>query len=135
MIIPKNEQLRIVLEQYFMMLNRIEHECKAAPDKTMIAIVQLNKALYGSTQVDYWEAAQKIIPKGLVEKIEKLFPELNNTEMKVCSLVCIHADASTISIILNVEIRTIYSTFSRIRRKLGIEVHKNIKEAIEKIIK
>jgi hypothetical protein len=134
MIVSENEQLRIVVAQYFRMLSRIDRECKVAPNKTMLTIVQLNKALYGSPQVDFWVAAQKLIPKGLVEKIGKLYPELNNTEVKVCCLACIHADTSAMSIILNVKKITIYAANSHIRRKLGIEAHKSIKEAIEERI-
>ena len=125
------EQYKTFITYYFDMLSRIERECRNAPDQTMVKIESLNRILFGNAHIDFWSAAVKLIPEGLIEKIKKMFPELDNTEMKICCLTYLNADTVAISIALGVKDETIYTLNSRIRGKLKIGARKNIKRFLE----
>ena len=123
---------KIFITQYFNLLSRIEQEYRnTAPDKTTVEIESLNKILFGCAQIDFWAAAKKMIPEDLIGRIKKRYPELDITELKVCCLLYLNADATSISTALGMKESTIYSINSHIRGKLGIGVRQNIKEFLE----
>jgi len=126
-----DEQLKKFITLYFLILSRIEREYRNAPDQTVVEIDSLNKILFGCSKVDFWAAAQKLIPGGLPEKIKKLCPELDNTELKICCFTYLNADIAAMSLALGVKDRSIYTMNSSIRAKLGIDQRKNIRQFIE----
>ena len=121
-------QAKTFMSQYFNLLTQIARECKNSEAKE---INRLKRLLFGSSDYDFWAASEKLIPKGLLTKIKKCCPELDATEVKICCLTFLNADATAISIALNLKEVTIYNNTSRIRKKLGIEKQKNIKWFLE----
>ena len=129
------EQSRLFITQYFRVLSKIAHECKnASPDHAVVEIERLKRVLFGSSEIDFWTAAEKLIPPGLTEKMKKVCPELDNTEVKVCCLTYLNADIAAIAMALDVKDSTVYSVNSHIRGKLRIGDRKNIRKALEEKI-
>jgi len=126
------EQTKTFIAHYFQMLRRIEYEYRNTPNQTMVEIEKLNRVLFGSSKIDFWSAAEKLIPEGLFEKIKKLCPELDNTELKICCLTYLNADTVAMTLALDVKKTTIYSMNSHIREKLGIGTRENIKQFLDK---
>ena len=126
-----DEQLKKFITLYFLILSRIEREYRNTPDQTAVETERLNKILFGSSKIDFWAAAQKLIPEGLPEKIKKLCPELDNTELKICCLTYLNADIAAMSLAIGVKDKSIYTMNSSIRAKLEIDQRKNIRQFIE----
>ena len=126
-----DEQLRTFTRQYFHILSRIEFEFKNTPDETPVKMERINRILFGSAHIDFWSATEKLIPERLPEKIKKICPELDKTELRICCLTYLNVDTAAMSLALGVKDSTIYSLNSRIREKFGIGVRKNIRRFLE----
>ena len=127
-----DEQAKVFFKQYFRMIDRIARECKSvSPEKTAVEIEKLKRVLFGSSDYNFWAATEKLIPEGLLEKIKKICPELDNTELKVCCLTCLNADTETIAIALDLKDSSVYTANSRIRKKIGMGNQKDIRLFLE----
>ena len=117
-----------LIAQHFELLTKIARECKSSET---VDINRLKRLLFGNSEYDFWAASEKMIPKGLNEKIKNICPELDPNEMKICCLLFLNADATAISIALNIKEKSIYTYSSRIRTKLDMGSRTNIKKYIE----
>ena len=123
-----DEQTKTFMMQHFNVLTQIARECK---NRETVEIERLKRLLFGSSDFDFWAASEKLIPKGLTEKIKKLCSELDPNELKICCLLYLNADATAISLALNIKEKSIYTYSSRIRTKLDMGSRTNIKKFLE----
>ena len=114
-----SEQSRKLIAQYFDILRNIVFECENASQKDTVEIDRLKRKVFGSSEYDFWTAAQKLIPKGLQKKIEKICPELDKTEVKICCLTYIDADVTAIATALGMKGSSIHTMNTNIRKKIG----------------
>ena len=130
---PETDQLaKTYFTRYFRMLDTIARECRnASANQKAVEIEQLKRLLFGCSDYDFWQATEKFIPKGLIEKIKKMCPKLDDSELKICCLSCLNADTEAISIVMGIKNETLYSVKSRIRKKLGMDDKKDIRAFLE----
>ena len=125
------ERQRNLITHYLQILSRIDLELRNLPKEKMAKIESLIRTTFGKPKIDLWSAVEKLIPEGLTEKIHKMNPELDHTELKICCLSYIHADNSAMSLVLNMMKTSLRTRKSRIKKKLGIEAEKNISEFLD----
>lgn len=88
-------------------------------------IRQFNKIVYGKEDIqNNWDALFDIfkeIQPGLSEKIKENYPELTDTEFKVCILTYSAFSIEESALILNLSPHTVQSRRGSIRRKMGLD--------------
>lgn len=89
-------------------------------------------AVYGKKSFP-WEKAYKavsILHDNLPDKLRKLYPELDEAEIRICCLTYLEVNNMEIATIMRFKINTVQSKKSVIRKKLGIEGYGNIRDFI-----
>jgi DNA-binding CsgD family transcriptional regulator len=93
-----------------------------------------NKIVYGQEKLDWDKLYQSMndLNDGIFDRIKKQFPQLNETEFRICCLSLAQFSNNEISILLNYSVNTIQMKRTFIRKKLGIESHGNIRDFLIK---
>ncbi len=70
---------------------------------------------------------------GFFEKLQQLYPELSQGDLKVCAYIKIKLSSKEIANMMNISLAGINKRLYRIRRKMNLPVHSNIAEYLDKI--
>lgn len=91
---------------------------------------KFNEIAYGQENID-WNVLYKIM-NGLngnkFDQIKEKYAQLDETEFKICCLLCSKMNSNEISAIIQLKVPTIHMKTTNIRKKLGIEKYGNIAE-------
>lgn len=93
---------------------------------------KLYDVVYGKKSYP-WEKAYKaisILYDNLPEKLLQLYPELDESEIRICCLTYMEINNTDIATIMHFKINTVQSKKSVIRKKLGIDGYGNIRDFI-----
>ncbi|MDR0429065.1 MAG: hypothetical protein LBH58_01115 [Tannerellaceae bacterium] len=85
-------------------------------------IKKFNEVVYGKSSLN-WEMLFETMNKlrnGFYEKIKSKYPELDESEYRICCLSCENFTSSEIAIIMNLSINTINKKKSIARKKIGV---------------
>jgi len=96
-------------------------------------LYKFNEIVYGEKQLD-WDVLYQTLNKlynNFFDQIRNKYPELNESEFRICCLLYAEFDNPEIAIILNYSINTIQTKKSSIRKKLGIKAFGNIRDFLE----
>ena len=95
-----------------------------------------NEIVYGQETMNWDLLYQDInnINNGLFNRLKDRYPELTETEFRICYLTYSDFSCSEIGIIINLSSNTVQQKRSIIRKKLGIESEGNIKSYLDKTL-
>lgn len=95
---------------------------------------KFNEIVYGQDTIDWNKIMETMnhLSKNFPDKIKKAYPQLDDTEFKICCLTEAGLANMEIAIILGLSVNTIQMKKSNIRRKLKIEGYGNIIEYLKK---
>lgn len=109
-------------------LEYLVHDSNNKQGKTLIR--SFNEVAYGGENID-WEILYKTINsvhRGVFDDIKKKYPSLDETEFRICCLICSEFSSNEIATITQLSVNTIHTKTTSIRKKLGVERYGNIKE-------
>ena len=89
---------------------------------------KFNEVVYGTESLNWEMLYQNMntIYNGLVNRLKECYPELTETEFRVCCLTYADFSCSEIGIILDLSPNTVQMKRSVVRKKLGVESQGNI---------
>jgi DNA-binding NarL/FixJ family response regulator len=99
-------------------------------------VQKMNKILYGQAEHD-WDKLYQVMDEsynGFFSKLKKQYPQLTESEYKICCLTYAGFDNTEIALNLDLAKNTIQQRKSEIRQKLSIEERGNIKMFFDKHI-
>ncbi len=130
----KENSFRNVLIRHFDILKKaavLEGYLKEEEIKTGKNLLRkFNDVVYGQKELD-WNILYDTLNEasdGFLDQLRSKFPELDESEFRICSLVFIECNNTEIAIILNYSINTIQVKKSMIRKKLGIKTFGDIRD-------
>lgn len=91
---------------------------------------KFNDVVYGQKELD-WKILYDTLnnaSNGILDQVKRKFPQLEESEFRICSLVFIECNNTEIAIILNYSVNTIQAKKSIIRKKLGIKTFGDIRD-------
>jgi len=137
----KENSFKKVLFQHFDILKKvalIETHLKEDEKKQGQKLLKkVNEIIYNEGSVD-WNLIIKTIEqlyKGFPSALQNTYPQLDDSEFKICCLTYAKLNNTEISIIMALSINTIQMKKSNIRKKLGIEGYGNMVEFLSENVK
>jgi|GEM_PF-4519636 len=92
---------------------------------------EMNKIIYGQPEgfnLDSFFQTLNIAHRGIIDRINQAFPELDSIELKICYFSYADISNSEIAFFLNLSKNTIEQKRTSIRKKLGVSSYGNIKD-------
>lgn len=84
---------------------------------------KFNEVVYGEKSLN-WDVLYQALNKlgdGIFDRIKSSFPQLNESEFRICCLAYVDFDNTEIALLLNYRVNTVEVKKSSIRKKLGIK--------------
>ena len=100
-------------------------------------IRKFNEVVYGQKELDWEVLYQKLnqISNGFFGQFKNQFPQLDESEFRICCLLYVDFNNTEIAIILNYSTNTVQTKKSLIRKKLNIKTYGNIHHFMKDSIK
>jgi len=137
----KEESFRTVLLRHFDILKKaalLEGYLKEDDKKKgKHLLLKFNEIVYGHKNLD-WELLYKTLNTlnhNFFNNLKERFPQLDESEFRICCLLAVDFSNTEVAIILNYSINTIHAKRSSIRKKLGIKPFGNIQDFLSTDIK
>lgn len=115
----------------------VDKQPKNTADKTSL-VKRFNSIVYGEHTIDeQWEALLQIVKKarpGYVEQIRKKYPDLTESEFRVCILTYADFSVKEIAVILQQSPNTVQTRRTTLRQKLGLSGGSDIADHIDQIL-
>jgi tetratricopeptide (TPR) repeat protein/DNA-binding CsgD family transcriptional regulator len=134
------ESYRDYLVHNFNVLKRaasLESEVEESGDKQGKKLIkQFNIVAYGKETID-WDILYNIINtvhNGAFDRIKKECPDLDETDFRICCLICSKFSSNEIATITRLSINTVHMKTTYIRKKLGIKKYGNLPDFFSKYI-
>ena len=98
---------------------------------------KFNEVVYGSKDLEWAVLYQTLdnLHNGFFERLKREFPNLDESEFRICCLTYDEFDNTEIAIVLNYSINTIQTKKSIIRKKLGIRSYGDIRDFLLREVK
>jgi len=98
---------------------------------------KFNEIVYGQENLDWSKLYQSMneVQDGFFDKMRKKYPELDESEFKICWLSYADFSNTEISIIMKQSINTIQTKKSAIRKKIGVKEYGNLVEFLDENVK
>lgn len=136
----KEESFRNVLIRHFDIIKKaalIEGYLNESERKKGQPLLRrFNEVVYGQKNLD-WKIIYETINKlsnGFFGKFRQQFPQLDESEFRICCLLYVDFNNTEIAILLNYSIHTVPAKKNIIRKKLGIINYGNIKDFMKDAI-
>ncbi len=137
----KEESFRNVLLRHFDILKKaalLEGYLKEDDKKKGKQLLQkFNEIVYGHKNLD-WELLYETLNDlnhHFFNKLKNKFPQLDESEFRICCLLAVDFSNTEVAIILNYSINTVHAKRSSIRKKLGIKAFGNIRDFLNTAVK
>ncbi|MBN2776744.1 MAG: tetratricopeptide repeat protein [Bacteroidales bacterium] len=94
---------------------------------------KFNEVVYGQKQLD-WNIVYNTLnltSNGVLDKIESEFPQLDDSEFRICCLIYLNFNNTEIAILLRYSINTVQAKKSIIRKKLSINTYGNVHDFLK----
>ena len=134
----KENSFKKVLFQHFDIFKKIalleSHLIEEEKKQGRRLLKKVNDIVYNENSLDWnmlYDTLNKLY-KGFPDLLRIKYPELDETEVRICCLTYADLNNSEIALILGFSINTIQRKKSAIRKKLGIEGYGNIVEFFDK---
>ncbi|WP_297101553.1 hypothetical protein [uncultured Draconibacterium sp.] len=128
----KEESFRNVLIQHFGIIKKaalLEGYLKEDERKKGQSLLRkFNEVVYGRKKLN-WNVLYKTLNKlnnGFFDEFKNQFPQLDESEFRICCLMYVDFNNTEIAILLNYSINTVQAKRTLIRKKLGIKTYGNI---------
>ncbi len=105
--------------------------------KGQLLLKKFNEIVYGQEDLD-WDLLYRTMNElsdGLLDRLKRVFPQLDESEFRICCLSYAELANTEIAIILKYSVNTIQTKRSSIRKKLGIKTFGNIRDFLEEKVK
>jgi len=91
---------------------------------------KFNEVVYGEKSLNWDVLYQKLneLGNGIFDRIKTDYPQLNDSEFRVCCLAYVDFDNTEIALILNYRVSTVEVKKSSIRKKLGVKAFGDIQD-------
>lgn len=128
----KEASFRNILLHHFDILKKaalLESHLKKG-DENQYFIKKINDIVYGQEALD-WDVLYRTINNlynGFFDKLRKKYPQLDETEFRICCLIYTQFSSSEIAVITQLSVNTIHMKRTSIRKKIGIEHSGNISD-------
>ncbi len=98
---------------------------------------KFNEVVYGSKDLEWGVLYQTLdnLHNGFFERLKREFPNLDESEFRICCLTYDEFDNTEIAIVLNYSLNTIQAKKSTIRKKLGIRSYGDIRDFLLRRVK
>lgn len=134
----KENSYRNVLIQHFdilkkaALLEKYLREDERKKGKRLL--LKFNEVVYGQKNMDWNLLFQTLnnASNGFFKELKDRFPQLNDSEFRICCLIYAAFNNTEIALILNYRINTVEVKKGTIRKKLGIESRGNIRDFLKK---
>ncbi|MCO6148910.1 tetratricopeptide repeat protein [Flavobacterium sp. NRK1] len=83
-----------------------------------------------------WEQFREIFEKihpGFFERIKSVYPQLSNTDIRICAYIKIRMSLNEVAGLLNISLQSLHTSRYRIRKKLNLSPDQNLDDFIFKI--
>ncbi|WP_339751075.1 hypothetical protein [Algoriphagus aquimarinus] len=106
-------------------------------DKGLVDVNNLKKmikSVQGSPGSNWkeFEARFTAINQSFYENLQKKFPELTQTDLKICALVKLNFSSKEMASLLGISIESVHTSRYRLRKKFNIDRNENLGEFISK---
>ena len=130
----KENSYRNVLIQHFEILKKaalLEGYMKENEKGNSTYLLQkFNEVVYGEKSLN-WDVLYQTLNKlgeGIFDRIKTNYPQLNESEFRICCLAYVDFDNAEIALLLNYRINTVEVKKSSIRKKLEIKAFGSIQD-------
>ncbi len=129
----KEASFRNILLHHFDILKKaalLESHLKKGGDENQYFIKKINDIVYGQEALD-WNVLYRTINNlhnGFFDKLREKYPQLDETEFRICCLIYTQFSSSEIAVITQLSINTVHMKRTSIRKKIGIEHSGNISD-------
>ena len=98
-------------------------------------IKRMLKTIQGNPTSNWneFEARFTAINQSFYDKLKKDYPQLSQTDQKICALVKLNFPSKDMAKLLGISVESVHTSRYRLRRKLGLERTDNLEEFINKI--
>ena len=98
---------------------------------------KFNEVVYGSKDLEWGVLYQTLdnLHNGFFERLKREFPNLDESEFRICCLTYDEFDNTEIAIVLNYSLNTIQAKKGTIRKKLGIRSYGDIRDFLLRRVK
>lgn len=134
----KENSYRNVLIRHFNILKKaavLEGYLNKEEKKTGKNLLRkFNDVVYGQKELD-WNILYDTLNdagNGFLNKLKSKFPQLEESEFRICTLIYVECNNTEIGIILNYSVNTVHAKKSIIRKKLGVKTFGDIREFLIK---
>ncbi len=130
-IIEKNKFLNVLIRD----IKKINftHNDKKISDNNNEIIKLINKNLVTEKDQDEFEKHIEQISQNFYKNLDKKYPDLTNNEKRLCTLIRLGISSKEISLILNIEPRSVIVNRYRLRKKFHLESDENLQEFLNDI--
>lgn len=128
----REESLRNIVLEHFRILKKatsleifLNQEEKNQNKKL---VKKVHEIIYGQDRMD-WDNLYNTIDKvysGFFSRLRNNYPQLDDTEFKICCLTYSKFSTMEISILLGLSVNTIHIKRSNLRKKIGVEHYQNL---------
>lgn len=121
----KEASFRNILLHHFDILKKaalLEGHLKKG-DENQYFIKKINDIVYGQEALD-WNVLYRTINNlhnGFFDKLHEKYPQLDETEFRVCCLIYTQFSSSEIAVITQLSVNTVHMKRTSIRKKIGVE--------------
>ncbi len=136
----REDSFRDVLIRHFDILKKtalLESYLKADEKKIGETFLRkFNEVVYGQKNLD-WEVLYQTLNKlsnGFFDQFKNKFPQLDESEFKICCLTYVDFNNTEIAIILIYSLNTVQAKKSVIRKKLRVKIHGNIRDFMKEAL-
>jgi DNA-binding CsgD family transcriptional regulator len=102
--------------------------------KGNLLIKKFNKILYEQETFN-WDSFYQSLNEarsGFYDQIREQYPQLDDSEFRICYLYCEHFSGNEIAVIMKLSVNTIHKKTSILRQKIGVPSHVNIVDFLTK---
>ena len=135
----KENPVKNLLLYHFNILKRaalLKQYVKKDDKHSYFLYTQFNEVVYGQKSLNWDMLYQDMneIHNGLVSRLKERYPELTETEFRICCLTYSDFSCSEIGIIMDLSQNTVQMKRSTIRKKLGIESKVNMQTCLKTLL-
>lgn len=128
---------RFGITKKFLRLNEEINKKGKSSTESGFLLKKFNNIVYGqSSPEEQWDTLHETFKQtrpGYSEKIKQVYPEISETEFRICILTYADFNVKEIALVLKKSPNTIQTGRTSLRKKLGLDSGGNIAESIDKL--
>jgi tetratricopeptide (TPR) repeat protein/DNA-binding CsgD family transcriptional regulator len=126
--------LRLIEKDEF--INNIKDKLANQKDSIDVNVIKRILKTIQGTPTSNWkefEARFTAVNQSFYEKLKVDFPDLKQTDQKICALVKLNFPSKDMAKLLGISVESVHTSRHRLRKKLNLERHENLEEFINQL--